>query len=466
MVTYIAAQPSLDYLPGPEYPPSPEFIPEPVYPEYMPPKDEILPAEEQPLPTAVSPTIDSPGYVLKFDSEEDPNDDLVDYPVNGGDDDNDDDESSDDDEEDDDDIEKDEDEEHLALVDSTAVALPAKETKMFETDESAATPPPHPAYRSEQQLMASRFNLLGRDMRVHAHTALLMERERLGAPADSVVVAPTAADQAPSAEETEPFETDESAATPLPHPPYHMTARISIPAPVPMPAWTNSEIVRLLAMSSPPASPLSPWSSPPPQIPFPPLPSILSPPSPAASTSSPPLQLPSASRREDRPVVTLPPQKRLGIALGPRYEVEESSSTAAARPAGGPVGGARVCDHRSIWIDIPVQVDAFLAVKDEPTSSQLPKLYLDPEGDILLLEAFLNDDHSSDFKTKSSSTSLNSLLEETNNFDNSLPEFTTFSNVLFDAEYKSDSNDDQSCSNEDVLEKIISKPSFEEKSFL
>nr|GFA18200.1 putative reverse transcriptase domain-containing protein [Tanacetum cinerariifolium] len=54
----------------------------------------------------------------------------------------------------------------------------------------------------------------------------------------------------------------------------------------------------------------------------------------AASTSSPPLQLPSASRREDRPDVTLPPQKRLGIALGPRYEIEESSS-AAARPAGG-----------------------------------------------------------------------------------------------------------------------------------
>nr|GFB60599.1 hypothetical protein [Tanacetum cinerariifolium] len=57
--------------------------------------------------------------------------------------------------------------------------------------------------------------------------------------------------------------------------------------------------------------------------------------------------------------------------------------------------------------------------------------------------------------TKSSSTSINSLLEETNNFDNSLPEFTTFSNVLFDAEYESDSSDDQSCSDEDVLEKIF-----------
>nr|GFB71209.1 hypothetical protein [Tanacetum cinerariifolium] len=89
-----------------------------------------------------------------------------------------------------------------------------------------------------------------------------------------------------------------------------------------MPAWTDSEVVRLLAISSLPASPLSPWSSPPPRIPFPSLPPILSPPSPAASTSSPPLQLPSASRRENRPEVTLPLSKRLGIALGPRYERE------------------------------------------------------------------------------------------------------------------------------------------------
>nr|GFC13040.1 hypothetical protein [Tanacetum cinerariifolium] len=45
--------------------------------------------------------------------------------------------------------------------------------------------------------------------------------------------------------------------------------------------------------------------------------------------------LPSASGREDRPDVTLPPRKRLDITLGPRYEVGESSSAAATRPAGG-----------------------------------------------------------------------------------------------------------------------------------
>nr|GEW09200.1 protein DETOXIFICATION 48 [Tanacetum cinerariifolium] len=81
-------------------------------------------------------------------------------------------------------------------------------------------------------------------------------------------------------DETEPFETDEFAATPPPHPAYRTTARISIPAPVPRPAWSDSEVARLLAISSPPASPLSLWSSPPPQIPFPRLPPILSPPSP------------------------------------------------------------------------------------------------------------------------------------------------------------------------------------------
>nr|GEZ49186.1 reverse transcriptase domain-containing protein [Tanacetum cinerariifolium] len=41
------------------------------------------------------------------------------------------------------------------------------------------------------------------------------------------------------------------------------------------------------------------------------------------------------------------------------------------------------------------EVDAFLAIEDEPTLSQFHQSYLDPKGDILLLEAFLNDDPSS-----------------------------------------------------------------------
>ncbi|GJZ14983.1 hypothetical protein Tco_0550660 [Tanacetum coccineum] len=52
-------------------------------------------------------------------------------------------------------------------------------------------------------------------------------------------------------------------------------------------------------------------------------------------TSSPPLHLLSSDRRADRPEVTLPPRKRLGIALGLRYKVGESSSAPTARPPGG-----------------------------------------------------------------------------------------------------------------------------------
>nr|GEV03062.1 reverse transcriptase domain-containing protein [Tanacetum cinerariifolium] len=40
------------------------------------------------------------------------------------------------------------------------------------------------------------------------------------------------------------------------------------------------------------------------------------------------------------------------------------------------------------------EVDAFLAIEDDPTSLEFYQPYLDPEGDILLLEAFLNDDPS------------------------------------------------------------------------
>ncbi|GJT44363.1 hypothetical protein Tco_0953078 [Tanacetum coccineum] len=325
--------PSLDYIPGPEEPqspPIPDFVPEPVYLEYMPQEEEMFPVEEQPLPAAASPTTQSPDYVpesnpeadLEEDDDEDPEEDPVDYPIDGGDDGDEEDESSEDDEDEEVDIEADDEEE-----------------------------------------------------------------EEYPTPVDFVVVALSATDQALSAEETEPFETDESAATLPPHPAYRMTARISIPASVPTPVWSDAEVARLLAISTPPLSPLSPWSSPLPQILFPPLPispplpvlspvPVLSPSSPASpicrlgyravmirlraeavSTShslplpppiilshtrpatplsgTPPLHLLSTDRREDRPEVTLPPRKRLGIALGPAYEVRESSYAAAARPDGG-----------------------------------------------------------------------------------------------------------------------------------
>ncbi|GKF17384.1 hypothetical protein Tco_0062302, partial [Tanacetum coccineum] len=55
----------------------------------------------------------------------------------------------------------------------------------------------------------------------------------------------------------------------------------------------------------------------------------------APSSGTPPLYLLSIDRKEDKPEVTLPPRKRLGIVLGPRYEIGESSFAAAAKPTGG-----------------------------------------------------------------------------------------------------------------------------------
>ncbi|GKE65482.1 hypothetical protein Tco_1519643, partial [Tanacetum coccineum] len=278
----LQAPPSPYYVPGLEEPEQapllPYYVPGPEHAD-----DEIV-VEDQPDAEDASPIVQLPDYVPesdpeadpKEDDDEDPEEDPVDYSADGGDDGDDEDKPSEEDEDDDDDIEADEDEE----------------------DEE------HPT------------------------------------PTDSVVVALPAVDQAPSAEETKSFETDESAATPPPHPAYRVTARISILAPVPTPVWSDAEVARLLAISTPPSSPLSLWSLPLPQIPSPPLPSIpypslpVSPPLPVSSpvpvlSSSPP-----ASPIQDIPEVTLPPRKRLGIALGPAYEVGESSS-AAARPTGG-----------------------------------------------------------------------------------------------------------------------------------
>ncbi|GJX37313.1 hypothetical protein Tco_0250616 [Tanacetum coccineum] len=149
---------SSDYVPGLEYPPSPDYVPEPEYSEYLVPSNDEVLIEDQPLPADASPTALSPGYVAKFnpedDLEEDPEDepekDPVEYPIDGGDEEED--ESSRDDANDEDEEEAskeendDKEEEHLALTDSTT--LPAidpvssvEDTEAFKTNESAPTPP-------------------------------------------------------------------------------------------------------------------------------------------------------------------------------------------------------------------------------------------------------------------------------------------------------------------------------------
>ncbi|GJQ95997.1 hypothetical protein Tco_0007136 [Tanacetum coccineum] len=202
-------------------------------------EDEILLAEEQPLPAAASPTADSPGYVPESDPEkeleeddEDPEEDPVDYPTDR---DNDDDEEEE--EEEDEDEDEDEEEEHPAPTDFV------------------------PPVR-------------------------------------------------------------------------RMTARISIRDEPSISLPPREEVERLLALTTPPPSPLTPLSSPLPHIPSPPLPA--SPPAsvlPASPPTSPILP----------PEITLPPQKRLGINLGPRYEIGESSAAAATRPIGG-----RKADYRFV----------------------------------------------------------------------------------------------------------------------
>ncbi|GJV21633.1 reverse transcriptase domain-containing protein [Tanacetum coccineum] len=53
------------------------------------------------------------------------------------------------------------------------------------------------------------------------------------------------------------------------------------------------------------------------------------------------------------------------------------------------------------------EVDAFLALEDDPTSPEVDHSYYDPEGDILLLEAFLNDDPSLPSPTQRKIIALN-----------------------------------------------------------
>nr|GEZ52731.1 hypothetical protein [Tanacetum cinerariifolium] len=129
------APPSPDNIPGLEAPPSPDYIPMPEYLEYLPPADDVFPAEEQPLPATVSPTAKSPGYItdseLKMDPKEEDGDneksegDSIEYPTSRGDDDADD---------DGDDCQR------MMLM--TRMRRSPQTIEPFEEGKTAATPPP------------------------------------------------------------------------------------------------------------------------------------------------------------------------------------------------------------------------------------------------------------------------------------------------------------------------------------
>ncbi|GJZ81244.1 hypothetical protein Tco_0646238, partial [Tanacetum coccineum] len=263
---------SPDYMAGLEYPPSPDFVFEPIYPEFMPPEDEVLPAEEQPLPAALSPTADSPGYVPESDPEEDLEEDNDEDP-----------------EEDPADYPADGEDDGDDENDDTPSA---EETDPFKTDESAATPPPHPAYRVTARM----------SIRDEPLTPFWSEAE---IPSPPLPVSP------------------------LPLPVSHTyllgyrVAMIQLRAEAPSTSHSPPPHIILshTRADTPPSG--TPPSGTPPLLPIP------------LPTSSLPLHLLSTDRRVDRPEVTLPPRKRLGIALGPRYEVGKSSPALTARPPGG-----------------------------------------------------------------------------------------------------------------------------------
>ncbi|GJX57656.1 hypothetical protein Tco_0287553 [Tanacetum coccineum] len=229
------APPSPNYVSGPEHPPSPDYVPDLEYPEYLVPSDDEVPIEDQPLPADASPTALSPSYVADSGpSEEDPEED----PADGGDDD-------DDDNDDDDD---------------------ARDTEVFETDESAPTPLSPPT-----------------------HTSPTYDEAPLGCRAAMI---------------------RSRAASPPPVPsPRLRRARISVRPQTPITAATEALIV---------------------VIPSPPLP-LPSPPLPLPAPSS-PLLLPTTNHREDVPEANVPPRKRLCLtAPTSRFEVGESSVAGATR---------------------------------------------------------------------------------------------------------------------------------------
>ncbi|GJY46636.1 hypothetical protein Tco_0435699 [Tanacetum coccineum] len=230
----LQAPPSPDYVPDPEHPSSPvyvSYVPDPVYPEFMPPEDDVLPAEEQPLPAAVLPTADSPSYITESDPEEEK-------------------ESSGDDadnEEEDEDEDEEEGKEHIASADSVSPPIPSPPLPILPP--LLVSPPPLPA--SPTYPLRYRAAMIRASVRAAAPSTYIL------APRSKIL----------------PSETPPPGTPPL--------------LPIPLP------------------------------------------------TPSPPLLLPFTVCRASVSKVTLPPRKRLCIALGPRFKVGKSSSAPTARPTRG-----------------------------------------------------------------------------------------------------------------------------------
>ncbi|GKB33674.1 reverse transcriptase domain-containing protein [Tanacetum coccineum] len=264
--------PSPDYVPSPEHPPLPVYVPyvsELVYPEFMPPED-----------------------------EEDPEEDPVDYPADGGDDDDDDDDDddglSDDDEDEDNDVEEDKDEEeeeeHPALADSVLPPVYCVTARMSIRAQTPISLPP----RSEVEILLA------------LPTSLPSPLTPLSSPLPQIPFLPLPVSP-PLPISPPPLPTSPT------HPLGYRAVMIRLRAEAPSTSY-------LLPLPPPSGTPLL---GTPPLLPI------------QVPTSSPPLLLSSTDRRADSPEVCLPPQKRMCIALGPRYEIKESSFVPTAKPTRG-----------------------------------------------------------------------------------------------------------------------------------
>ncbi|GJZ00049.1 putative reverse transcriptase domain-containing protein, partial [Tanacetum coccineum] len=265
---------------SPEHaPPSREYVPGPKYPDYVAPSDDEIPVKDQSLPVNASPTALSSGYVadsdpLEEDREEDPEEDLADYPADGGDDKEE--ESSEDDNDDEyEEEDEDEEEEHLASTDSAALPAidpvpSARETEPFETDESATTPPPP---KSPQTMVPfSQTGLRSARKTVRPQPPMIASTEAL--------IAKYASTPTPPSPPLSPLPPLLSLLPRIPFPPLHIS-----PTYASAPLGYRAAMVQLRAASPSTYHPL-------------PVP-------------SPPLLLPFVDRRSDIPNVDMPSQKRL-----------------------------------------------------------------------------------------------------------------------------------------------------------
>ncbi|GJW76645.1 hypothetical protein Tco_0138327 [Tanacetum coccineum] len=270
-------------------PHDPDYVPEPMYPEYIPLEDEhVFSVEEQPLPLVVSPTAESPGYVVESDPEENPEeyaddeieDAPVDYPMDGGEDGDDDDgdlsgadaDYEDEDEGDEDDEDEEEEEEHLAPADS-AVVVPTVEPVSLPEGTEPVIPPP-----------STDITTTGARITVRLQASISL-----------------------------PPDTEVERLLDMPTPPPSPPISLSPPsAGERLARCTTLKIASTQALIDAVTATL-------PSPPLPPLPpSVYIP--------------PHVDRRDDIPESELPPRKRSYLfALGSRYEVGESST---ARPIG------------------------------------------------------------------------------------------------------------------------------------